>query len=209
MADDAREHWEGDVNEAVRKEWKAETTPFERVQAILRATSTPQYAGEIGDRARVSEPTARTHLKRLVQTGHAEAVETTQGIQYKRSRQTVAMRRIVELHRELSREDLIRGLRRLRTDINKFQDRFDATDPDDLAIQIEDGDAEKAWKAVTEWRSLAEDLDIAKAALALYEFDPDAGSDRSGADTSNTGRGAFAESSSNANADRPNLSETA
>lgn len=203
MADEARNLWEGDVNEAVLKEWKAETTPFERVQEVLQATSTPQYAGEIGDRARVSEPTARTHLNRLVKTGHAEGVETNQGTQYKRSRQSVAMRRIVELHRELSREELIEGLRRLREDIDDLQGRFDATNPDDLAIQIEDGDAEEAWTAVTEWRSLEEDLDIAKAALALYDFDPDTGSDRAGADTSNTERGAFADVISNADRTRP------
>lgn len=192
MAEEDPKLWEGDINEAVAEEWKAETTPFERVQEVIRSTSTPQYASEIGERARVSEPTARTHLKRLVKTGHAETVETGRGTQYKRSRQTIAMRRIVELHRELSREELVDGIKRLRTDISDLQNRFDATDPDDLAIQIEDGDAEEAWKAVTEWRSLEENLDIAKAALALYDFDPDTEGNRGAAETGSGERGSFA-----------------
>lgn len=184
--------WDGDINEVVVEEWKAETTPFERVQEVIRSTSTPQYASEIGERARVSEPTARTHLKRLVKTGHAETVETGQGTQYKRSRQTIAMRRIVELHRELSREELTDGIKRLRGEINDLQERFEATDPDDLAIQIDDGDTEEAWKAVTEWRSLEENLDIAKAALALYDFDPDTEGDREAAESARAERGSFA-----------------
>lgn len=192
MAEENPGRWEGDINEAVIEEWKAGTTPFERVQEVIRSTSTPQYASEIGERARVSEPTARTHLKRLVKTGHAETVETGQGTQYKRSRQTVAMSRIVELHRELSREELVDGIRRLRADISDLQDRFDATDPDDLAIQIEDGAAADAWNAVTEWRSLAENLDVAKAALALYDFDPDTEGDRDTAATASAERGSFA-----------------
>ena len=192
MAEGHPDLWEGDINEAVVEEWKAETTPFERVQEVIRSTSMPQYASEIGERARVSEPTARTHLKRLVKTGHAETVETGQGTQYKRSRQTIAMSRIVELHRELSREELVEGIKRLRADINDLQDRFEATDPDDLAIQIEDGDVEGPWKAVTAWRSLEENLDIAKAALALYDFDPDIQGDRAAAETANSQRGSFA-----------------
>jgi DNA-binding transcriptional ArsR family regulator len=192
MAEENPDLWDGDINDAVVEEWKAETTPFERVQEVIRSTSTPQYAREVGERARVSEPTARTHLKRLAKTGHAETVETGQGTQYKRSRQTIAMSRIVELHREVSREELVDGIKRLRSDVNDLQDRFGATDPDDLAIQIEAGDAEEAWKAVTEWRSLEENLDIAKAALALYDFDPDTEGDRAAATAASAERGSFA-----------------
>lgn len=196
MPDDDAGRWEGDVNEAVVAEWTAETTPFERVQSVLRSTSTAQYAGEIGDRARVSEPTARNHLQRLVQTGHATTVETTRGIRYRRSRQTVALERIAELHRDLTREELVDGIRRLRAEITDIQDRYDATDPDDLAIQIETDDVTDAWTAVTEWRSLEENLDVAKAALALYDFDPDTEGD-SGVATSPE-RGSFGRSDTDA-----------
>lgn len=191
MSEDAA-HWEGDINEAVLEEWKAETTPFERVQSVLKTTYRPQYARGIGERASVSEPTARKHLKRLRQTGHAEAVETSQGTQYKRSPQAIAIERIDDLHRELSREELVDGIKRLRERINDLQDRYDAVDPDDLVLQLEDGTAEDAWKAVTEWRSIEENLAIANAALALYDFDPDTEGD--GRTTRD--RGAFADGSS-------------
>ncbi len=201
MAEDPA-HWEGDINEAVVEEWKAGTTPFERVKSVLETTTRPQYAREIGERARVSEPTTRKHLKRLAGTGHAEAVETSQGTQYKRSPQAIAIERIDALHGELSREELVQGIKRLRERIDNLQDRYDAVDPDDLVLQLEDGNAEDDWKAVTEWRSIKENLAIANAALALYDFDPDTEGD--GRTTGE--RGAFADGSSEDA--RSNVTET-
>lgn len=192
MGEESPDRWSGDVNEAVDEEWTAETTPLERVETVVRTTSEPQYARVISERARVSEPTARTHLKRLVDSGFAEAVETNRGTQYKRSRQAIATSRIAELHRELSRDELVAGIQRLRQRITDLAERFGATGPDDLAVQIEDGNAEEAWDAVAEWRSLAEHLDVATAALALYDFDPDSDGGPQDAAAAPGERGSFA-----------------
>lgn len=184
--------WDGDVNEAVVEEWTAETTPFERVREILLATTTPCYAKAIADRARISEPTARNHLRTLVDAGTAETVDTGRGTQYKRSRQTVAMQRISELHTELSRDELAAGIKELRDEIRAYQNEYDATDPDDLVLQL-DTEGDEAWMAVAEWRATEESLDIAQAALALYDFDPDDSHDRDHANGDDrSASGAFA-----------------
>ncbi|WP_266082842.1 winged helix-turn-helix domain-containing protein [Haladaptatus caseinilyticus] len=182
--------WEGNVNEAVVEEWKAETTPFERVREVLLSTTNPQYAKELAERARVSEPTARKHLQILVEAGIAQTERTGRGEQYKRSRQTVAMQRISELHTQLSREELANGIQDLREQVQAYQDDFDATTPDDLALQIESAETDE-WTAVSEWRALEKNLHIAQAALALYDFTPDSG-DRTEASGGNGTRGAFA-----------------
>ncbi|WP_083252678.1 winged helix-turn-helix domain-containing protein [Haladaptatus sp. W1] len=182
--------WEGDVNEAVVEEWKAETTPFERVREVLLSTTNPQYAKELAERARVSEPTARKHLQILVEAGIAQTERTGRGEQYKRSRQTVAMQRISELHTQLSREELANGIQDLREQIQAYQDEYSATTPDDLALQIESAETDE-WTAVSEWRALEKNLHVAQAALALYDFTPDSG-DRTEATGSNESRGAFA-----------------
>ena len=182
--------WEGDVNEAVLEEWLESTTKFERVREVLGSTTTPQYAKEIAERARVSEPTARKHLETLADTGFAESVTTGRGTQYKRSRQTVAMQRISDIHRELTREELTAGIKDLRAQIRDYQDEYDASSPDDLAYQLE-SDADEAWDVVSTWRAAETDLDVAKAALALYDFDPDAG-DGAETDHDSSGRGSFA-----------------
>lgn len=188
---DGNHLWEGDVNEAVVEEWKAETTPFERVREVLLSTTDPQYAKDLADRARVSDPTARKHLQVLAEAGIADTTTTGRGRQYKRSRQTVAMQRISELHTQLSREELTDGIRDLREQIRITQDEYDATDPDDLALQLESDDNTE-WAAVAEWRALEKNLHVAQAALALYDFTPDS-DDQSGASDGDGGtRGAFA-----------------
>lgn len=177
----------GDVNEAVVEEWKSETTPFERVREVLRTTTSFQYAGTIAERARVSEPSARKHLKTLADAGLADTDRTGQGTRFKRSRESVAMARIGELHSELSRDELVSGIRDLKSRIRSYRDRYDVTDPDDLALELDPGD--DGWAVIPEWRALEADLDLAQAALALYDFDPDEPEDAGAEDR----RGAFAD----------------
>lgn len=171
--------WEGDVNEAVLEEWLESTSKFERVREIVRSTTTPQYAKAIAERARVSEPTARKHLETLAEAGFAETVATGRGTQYKRSRQTIAMQRISHIHRELTREELAAGIKDLRARIQEYQAEHEAVDPDDLAYQLKD-DAREGWDTVAAWRAAETDLEIAKAALALYDFDPDSNGETNG-----------------------------
>ena len=188
---DTDHRWDGDINETVVEEWKSETTPFERVREVLLSTTAPQYAKEIAERARVSEPTARKHLNLLTDSGIAETAETGQGTQYKRSRQSVAMQRISDLHTELSRKALTEGIKDLRQQIQTYQNEYHATSPDDLALQLESGEDE-GWAVVSEWRSLEDNLDIAQAALALYDFTSDQDDGQKNPDsTGNTQYGSF------------------
>lgn len=165
------EPWEGDVNEAAVEEWVEETTPFERVKDVLDTTTDPQFAKEIAERAQVSEPTARKHLSTFAEVGHAESVPAEQGTKYKRSAQSVATRRIAAIHREYSKPELTDTIQRLRDEIAAFREEYGVTDPDDLAFELESGD--EGWQTVARWRTLEENLGIAKAALSLYDFDPD------------------------------------
>lgn len=187
------DRWDGDVNEAVTEEWVAETTPFERVKEVLLTTTSYQYAGQIAERAHVSEPSARKHLNVLADSGLAETDDAGQGTKYKRSRETIAMSRIQELHSELTKEELIEGIRDLKAKIATHQEEYGVTDPNDLALELEAEDGE-GWTAISRWRGLEESLKIAQAALSLYDFDPDSerGRDASQSDSS---RGAFASNS--------------
>ena len=191
MAED--DHWTGDVNEAVVDDWVAETTPFGRVKEVLLSTTSYQYAGEIADRARVSEPSARKHLNALEDAGIASTEDTGRGTRYKRSRETVAMSRIQHLHREVPKAELIEGIRDLKAQISSYQREYGATSPDDLALELEADDGD-GWTAVSRWRAKEENLQLAQAALSLYDFDPDSerGGDGASSDDSDGSRGAFA-----------------
>jgi len=90
------ETWD-DINKQVKADWKAETTPFERVYEIVEQTHDGQSAAEIADRALVSEPTARRHCKSLVNTGFAETDQDGQTTLYRRDSDRILMSRIREL----------------------------------------------------------------------------------------------------------------
>lgn len=139
----------------------------------------------------MSEPTARKHLSTFVEAGRAEAVPADQGVRYKRSAGSVAMRGIASIHPEYSKRELTDAIRRLRDRIAALRDEHGATSPDDLAYELDAGD--EGWQAVARWRALEENLDVAKAALSLYDFDPDAGRDsRTDDDSTDDAEGALA-----------------
>lgn len=169
--DEMTQPWEGDVNEAVIEEWKEDTTAFDRITSVIDTTTEPAFAREIAERAAVAEPTARRHLKSLAEVGRVSSVSANGGTKYKRSPTTIAMRRIAGLHSHYSKEDLQDAIVDLREELAAIRDEHGISDADDLATEEEFGD--DIWADVTRMRELEENLDIAKAALHLYDFAPD------------------------------------
>jgi DNA-binding transcriptional ArsR family regulator len=165
------EPWKGDINEAVIEEWKEDTTAFDRITTVIDATAEPAFAREIAERAAVAEPTARRHLKSLAEVGRVTAVSADGGTKYKRSPSTLAMRRISGLHATYSKAELQDAIADLREKLAALRDEHGVSDADDLATELELGDDD--WTDISRWRELEENLDIAKAALNLYDFDPD------------------------------------
>lgn len=161
------DEWE-DINEHVRAEWKAETTPFERVYEIIEQTQAGQSAATIADRALVSEPTARRHCKTLVNTGFAETEQDGQTTLYKRNSDRVLMSRIRQLREEASREDLIEGIREMKATIREYEQQYDVLSPDALARELDPDDTE-GWTDLSDWRTTRQNLAVAQAALAYDE----------------------------------------
>ncbi|QLH83792.1 winged helix-turn-helix domain-containing protein [Halosimplex pelagicum] len=157
-----------DVNEQVKADWKEETTPFERVYEIVEQTRDGQSAAEIADRALVSEPTARRHCKTLVNTGFAETDQDGQTTLYKRNSDRVLMSRIRELRDEADRTELVQGIKEMKSDIRRYEDRYDVVSPEELAQQLDAGEAE-GWDDLTAWRTTRQNLAVAQAALAYDE----------------------------------------
>lgn len=171
MTDESSVPWEGDVNDAVIEDWKEETTAFDRLTTVLDTTSEPATVSELAERARISEPTVRKYIKSLCDVGRAARIETKAGSKFKRSPQTLALRRISTLHAHHTKADLRDGLKDLREKIQDLRETHGADDPDDLARRLEAGS--DGWTDVARWKDLEENLDILKAALDLYDYDPD------------------------------------
>ncbi|MBX0297897.1 helix-turn-helix domain-containing protein [Haloarcula nitratireducens] len=163
--------WEGDVNEATIEEWKADTTTFERVRSIIDVTTEPQPVSTIADRAHVSEPTVRKHLTALAETGRVKTVNTDSGTQYMRAPQMLAMRRISAIHREHTKNEIRDAIQNLKEELSDFREQYDVTDVNELTLELDPGD--DGWQDITRWQQIEQNLEIAQAALSLYDFDPD------------------------------------
>lgn len=161
------ERWD-DINEHVKDQWKADTTPFERVYEIIEQTHEGASAATVGERALVSEPTARRHCESLVNTGFADTEQDGRTTLYKRNEDRILMARIREIRRELSREEIIDGIRRMKGEIRGYEEAYDALSPEELARQLS-GENADGWDDVTAWKTTRRNLAIAQAALAYDE----------------------------------------
>jgi predicted ArsR family transcriptional regulator len=161
------ESWD-DINEHVKAEWKDDTTPFERVYEIVEQTHEGQSAAEIAERALVSEPTARRHCKTLVNTGFAETEQDGQTTLYRRNSDRILMSRIRELRKETDRTALLDGIKRMKSEIRRYEDRYDVLSPEELAQKL-DADETEGWDDLTAWKTTRQNLAVAQAALAYDE----------------------------------------
>ena len=163
--------WEGDLNQAVVEKWTDETTAFDRVRQVVDVTTKPQSAAEIADRARVSPPTARKYLSTMAEDGRVKRIDTDTGSQYMRAPQALAMRRIAAIPREHTKDEIRDSIRELKEERANLTETYEVGTIDELTLALEAGD--DGWKDVARWRQIEQNLEIAQAALALYEFDPD------------------------------------
>lgn len=157
-----------EVNDAAEREWKAATTAFERVEAVLGRTTDWQSASEIADRARVSEPTARKHLTALAETGRAATTEAGNTTRFRRNPDRRRLERVQRLADEHSRRELEEAIREMKVRIREFEDEYDATSPEELVETLEPDD-EGGWDDLSRWKTTRRNLAFAKTALSFKE----------------------------------------
>jgi DNA-binding transcriptional ArsR family regulator len=168
-----------DVNERVAEEWKAETTPGERVRRVMKRTYDPQSVATIAERALTSETTARKHLGILAEDGFVEAVspEGERGTWYKRAPRSVVLERAQQILESVDIETLSTRVAELRETVREFEEQSGAESPSAAVVTGTEFDT----ASITEWQTAQRNLKIARAALALADAE-DIIMDRSGSD---------------------------
>ena len=156
-----------DVNERVTEEWKADTTPGERVRTVMKRTYDPQSVATIAERALTSETTARKHLTVLAEDGFVEAVSPSdeRGTWYKRAPRSLVLERAQQILDSVDVETLSARVTELRETVREFEEQTGAESPRAAAI----ADAELDAAAMTEWQTARRNLKLARAALALAD----------------------------------------
>jgi len=158
-----------DVNEWVVEEWKRSTTAAQRVQEVLETTTDPQTAREIADRARVSEPAAREHLKRLSRTGGpAVAVEEGTTTRYMRDPDQARFKRIKVIADGATTTEIETAIREMKAEVRTYEDDYGVSSPEELVRELAPDD-EEGWDVVSTWKTTRQNLSFAKTALAFKE----------------------------------------
>lgn len=176
-----------DINEAVRAEWVAETTPAERVKAIIRHTYTPRSAGSVAEEAQTTTKTARKHLETLSDDGF---VSTTQGKHgatlYQRSHGSLITEQANRLLADRSVEELAARVAEMQEEIHEYREMYAVDSPEELAVRLgsdaldrTEADDRVDGSVVTEWQTTRRNLAFVNAAVAIGEATDHLAGDRS------------------------------
>lgn len=164
-----------DVDEAVGRDWEAETTPYERVREVISYSYTPASAPTVAEQARTSPKTARKHLERLADEGFV-TTETGEngGTQYRRSRESLVVEQAADILADLSTEELVDRIEELRDRVATFRDEYGVASPEELAVErtnralAESVDTDSIDpEDRREWQRTRRNLAFANAALSI------------------------------------------
>lgn len=176
MADSTAPGEFDDVNDVVGSEWKAETTPHERVREIISRVYTPVSADSVAETARTSPKTARNHLNTLAEDGFV-ATETGENgaMTYRRSPESLVVEQAVEIREHVSMDEFVDRVVELREHISDFQAEFGVGSPEELLVEQTNATLAEAAtdhddidpELLQEWRTTRRNLAFANVALAI------------------------------------------
>jgi predicted ArsR family transcriptional regulator len=176
MADPGEPEAFDDVNQAVRDEWRAETTPYERIREVISRTYTPTDADTLADEACTSPKTARKHLNTLAGDGFVATETGTNGATlYCRSAESLVVEQAGDILSQVSTEELRERIAEMREQLTAFQREYGVESPDELTIDRtnelldESGDEGKEPddETIREWQTTRRNLAFANAALSI------------------------------------------
>ena len=165
-----------DVNQAVRDEWKAETTPYERIREVISRTYTPTDAETLADEACTSPKTARKHLNTLADDGFVATETGANGATlYRRSAESLVVEQAGDILSQVSTEDLRERIAEMREQLTDFQREYSVESPEELAIdrtnelldESGDGGGEPDDETIRDWKTTRRNLAFANAALSI------------------------------------------
>ena len=164
-----------DINEAVRTEWEAETTPAERVKEVIRHTYSPVSAGAVADDAQTTTKTARKHLETLADDGFVTTTQGTHGAtNYQRSSASLITERATRLLSERSVEELATRVAELQEEIYEYRETYGVDSPEELAVRLgseaidnTDHDTRVDRSVVTEWQTTRRNIAFTTAAVSI------------------------------------------
>lgn len=155
-----------------RGQWQAEQTTFQRIYDVLVGMSDPGSAQQFAEWADCSENGARKALEQLTEMGIAERTDTRPAT-YQRNPSYFRWKRVEQLAREHTPDELRTRIDDLIEDDQAFQAEYGVPDPDAVVTPDETGSEHETvherWEDLTEWRTIRRDIAILKRAVQRAE----------------------------------------
>lgn len=182
-----------DINEEVEEEWKAETTPYERVREVVNRIYKAQSADEISEKARTTPKTARKHLEKLADEGVVITETGKNGATiYRRSPESLVVEQAAEILDHVSTDELAERVAKMNGRITEFQAEYGVESPEELVVDqanqtlsedvSESGDIDA--EMLQEWKTTRRNLAFANAALSIANAERYVGNERDSSDRS-------------------------
>ncbi|MES3516291.1 MAG: transcriptional regulator [Natronomonas sp.] len=158
---------------AEREDWTESQDTQERIRAVITGLQEPATAATIAERAACSTNAARKHLDTFVALGVVRKREDSRGARYVRNDAYFRWRRANELAETHTIEELLDAVADLETQIDQFQQQFDATTPADVEFPEEatHAELEDRLEALSRWETLREAIDRHREAIRISRHD--------------------------------------
>jgi len=165
-----------DINQAVREDWVAGTTPYERVREVVSRTYAPTGADTLADHAHTSPKTARKHLNTLADDGFVTTETGANGATlYRRSAESLVVEQAADILSEVSTEKLRDRIAEMRDQIGEFQQEYGVESPEELAVDQTNALLDESTRTgekpddetIREWKTTRRNLAFANAALSI------------------------------------------
>ena len=180
-----------DVNEAVGAEWESETTPYERIRAVVAHTYRPVSAAAVAENARTAPKTARKHLNTLADEGFVKTTPGEQGATlYRHSPESLVVEQAADILDHVSTDELVTRIQEMRGQLSEYRSKFGVDSPEELAVTQtnealagdESPQDEIDPATIREWKTLRRNLAFANAALSIGNAEQFVDTDRRSTD---------------------------
>lgn len=137
----------------------------ERLLDVITQLREPTKVATIAERVECDTETAREYLEWFTSMGVVRE-HAGRPVRYERNESYLFWRRVEQLRREYTEEELVAQLQETVEAIDQYRDRFDAASPGDVSLveASHDTTVEDAWEELSEWQTLTRRAELLDAA---------------------------------------------
>ena len=158
--------------DADRPDWPDDADTFDRVYDVALGLTKLTSYGDVADLADCSPNAAKKHLDRLTEMGIVRADTEARPAHYERNDGYLEWQEASRIARELTTDEIVDRVRNLEAERARYEERFDATDPDTVSVFDDDHETvHERMVAVSEWQGINRDIRLYELARQLAQND--------------------------------------